>query len=106
MNASNDLSLADCNHRRGFNLATSRYYCENCGTDWDSMKSKKILFCACFMVKTTTGWRADKMYFHHDNIQEARLEFFRMEDRMVREVVIAEAIGALAEDDNGDRTVM
>jgi hypothetical protein len=92
----------DCNHKRSFNLATSRYYCEKCGADWEGMVSKKTLYCACFMVKTLVGWRADHVYFHQDNIEEARLEFFRSENRVVRMVMIAEAIGMLAEDDNGD----
>ncbi len=95
----------ECNHKRGFNLETKSYVCENCGVDWDSMKTKKTLYCATFMVKTATGWRADMVYMHHDSLQEARLQFYRSEQRVVRQIHIAEAIGFLACDDNADQVV-
>jgi hypothetical protein len=92
----------DCEHKRYLNLETRRYVCEHCGVDWEGMKSKKTLYCAAFMVKTAQGWVGDMIYFHQDNIGEARLEFYRSEQRIVREVNIAPVVGWLANDDNAD----
>jgi hypothetical protein len=95
--------VPDCeDHKRGFNLATGKYYCWVCGQDWDSLKSKKTLFCACFMVQGKQGWKADSLYWHANTLQDARLDFYNMENRVVREVVIAEVVGWLTEDEHGD----
>ena len=92
----------DCQHKRWLNLETRRYACEHCGTDWESMKSKKTLYCAAFMVKVRGVWCADMIYMHHDNIENARLEFYNSEMRMVREVQIAPVVGWLANDEHAD----
>lgn len=95
-------ACADGNHVRGFNLDRRAHWCTLCGADWDSLRSKKTLFCAIFMVRTAQGWRADSLYMHHDTIEEARLEFFRSEQRVVRQVQIAPVVGYLANDEHGD----
>ena len=55
------------------------------------------------MVKERGVWVGDKVFMHCDSIEEARWQFFNSEQRIVRQVQIAEAIGFLAEDENADR---
>jgi len=105
MSAALSQGTYDCQgeHVREFDLNTGKYRCERCLADWEGLKPTQKLYCAAFMVKTPKGWEADMLYMHHESVEDARLEFFRSETRVVRQVQIAPVVGWFADDAHGDK---
>jgi len=91
--------------------------CKECGgVDGEHLKqcphrvkttTKRTLYCIAYEFRVRPGvWDCDKLYMHADNVEDARLQFFRSDSpelmREIRVVGIAPVIGLFVDDTKGE----